>query len=187
MKQISKSLATIVALAVMAVGLTSSYFSDTEIIAGNNFVFGTLDLVVSEESLVPVSLGDMKPGDSIEKVIDIRNDGSLDFGSLRLTSQPAEDNGGILSQLEMSMRFVSNLGTDQEYKTFLDAEKIDSISSLDLIRDDVYYEGNPADMFLRAGNVGQIVLTITAPTDLGNSYQGLNASFDLSIYAEQIH
>jgi predicted ribosomally synthesized peptide with SipW-like signal peptide len=44
MLRIAKSLLTILAVAVVAVGATGAYFSDTEVVASNTFATGTLDL-----------------------------------------------------------------------------------------------------------------------------------------------
>lgn len=65
MKKILLSLLTIAIVAVVAVGATHAWFSDTETSTGNTFTAGTLDLKTNDVDGVShtYTLANMKPGD----------------------------------------------------------------------------------------------------------------------------
>ena len=63
MIRIAKSLVTILAVAVIAVGATGAYFADTETSTGNTFTAGSLDLQLAPGNPIPFSLTDVLPGD----------------------------------------------------------------------------------------------------------------------------
>ena len=50
MKKILFSLGTMIAVAVMAVGSTGAFLSDTELSTGNVFAAGAIDLKIDKES-----------------------------------------------------------------------------------------------------------------------------------------
>ena len=86
MKKTIISLSIIAVMATMAVGATSSYFSDLETSAGNIFTAGTLDLKVggSDPTQWSINVGDIKPGESDSDEAEIVNIGSID-GYLHIT------------------------------------------------------------------------------------------------------
>lgn len=178
MFKISKSILLIAAIAFITIGATKSYFTDTETIASNTLTYGTLDMQVAEESLAPISLENMKPGDVIEKTVDFQNAGSIDFGSLAMSLANVDDSNSLLSQLDVTIHFVSNVSTDQEAAVDFDSMKVSDIDSFQLIND--------AANNIIAGNGGSVMLVITVPSELENEYQGIGASFDLVFGAEQV-
>jgi len=60
-------------------GGTFAYFSDTATSTAT-FAAGTLDL--NSDPSVIVNLGNLKPGDTITKNFKLKNDGTLDIGSI---------------------------------------------------------------------------------------------------------
>ena len=78
MTRIVKSFMTIAFVAVIAVGATNAYFSDSEKIAGNTFASGSIDLVLGAGDEVPFSFSNVAPGDSGKETISFSNAGSLD-------------------------------------------------------------------------------------------------------------
>lgn len=91
--QILASLLTIgVAATMLGVG-TVAYFSDTETSTGNILQAGTLDLILEESGgTSPITLTNMKPGDTVTGSITVTNAGSL-AGSLYATSWYVESDG----------------------------------------------------------------------------------------------
>lgn len=92
MKKILLSLLGLI-LVISLVGLGAfAIFSDTETSTGNIFQAGTLDLEIGGSVTVPITLGNMKPGDGmtgsehggISYWFTVRNVGSLD-GKLQIT------------------------------------------------------------------------------------------------------
>lgn len=93
---IKKTLGLGVASAALGLSLigggTFAYFSDTAT-SSATFAAGTLDL--NSDPSVIVDLGNLKPGDTILRTFKLKNDGSLDIGSILLkTSTSINDVGG---------------------------------------------------------------------------------------------
>lgn len=93
MKTILKSLAAIVAVGAIAGGATFAYFSDTESVDGNKITAGTLDLVIDEQTNIPVVIENAYPGQETSKTVRFKNAGSiqghltLDFGGNLINSE----------------------------------------------------------------------------------------------------
>ena len=62
MIRIAKSLLTILAVAVVAVGATGAYFTDQEVIAGNTFSTGEVDIDIRGACSTPQTFTAMAPG-----------------------------------------------------------------------------------------------------------------------------
>jgi len=65
----------------MLVGGTFAYFSDAET-TNNTFAAGTIDLAVEPTELV--NLDNLKPGDSMERMFELQNNGTLDVEKVLL-------------------------------------------------------------------------------------------------------
>lgn len=55
---------------------TNALFTDTEVVDGNTFVAGTLDLAVGDQTET-VTAANMAPGDTAEGQVELRNDGTI--------------------------------------------------------------------------------------------------------------
>jgi len=62
MLRIAKSLLTILAVAIVAVGATGAYFSDNVTVANNQFESGALDIIWSGSASSALTLNNMEPG-----------------------------------------------------------------------------------------------------------------------------
>lgn len=78
MLRIVKSFLTIAVVAAIAVGATGAYFSDSEIVAGNTFAAGSIDLEIGAGDEVPFTIANVEPGNSGTETITYSNTGSLD-------------------------------------------------------------------------------------------------------------
>ncbi|KAI7263958.1 hypothetical protein KC345_g8987 [Hortaea werneckii] len=92
---IKKTLGLGVASAALGLSLigggTFAYFSDTAQSTAT-FAAGTLDL--NSDPSVIVDISNLKPGDTVYKTFKLKNDGSLDIGSIKLkTTTEVTDNG----------------------------------------------------------------------------------------------
>ena len=91
MIRIAKSLVTILAVAVIAVGATGAYFSDTETSTGNTFTSGTLDLNVDggNTNVVKFTAANLRPGNQPKGSWTLANVGSvngyLDLENIAIT------------------------------------------------------------------------------------------------------
>lgn len=77
MNKIIKSVAIIAFVAAIAVGATSSYFSDEEKVSGNTITAGTIDIELNGNSsnTIPYTVADVKPGETGYMNIDVKNVG----------------------------------------------------------------------------------------------------------------
>src|SRR5690625_4420959 len=77
----------------LLIGGTFAYFSDSAT-TNNTFAAGTIDLEVEPTEIV--NLDNLKPGDSIERIFELQNNGSLDMKKVLLetnyTVHDANDN-----------------------------------------------------------------------------------------------
>lgn len=93
MKKILFSLSTIAVVAIIAVGGTIAYFSDTATSTGNTFTLGNLDLKLSDndesvQDSISASFGgtNLKPGDDLgQQSMSVTNAGSINAHHLDLT------------------------------------------------------------------------------------------------------
>lgn len=101
---------------VLVIGLVGAgafaYFSDTETSTGNSFTAGTLDLTLAESAGAPITLGNMKPGDSASGTITVTNIGSL-TGKLYATANYVETDG------TQPAEFPANMSDDDVAKMLL--------------------------------------------------------------------
>ena len=98
MKKLLLSLMMLGVTSVLAVGATTSYFSDTEISSGNTIVAGTLDLVLDTEgeASLPISLTNIVPGATGSRSATLTNIGTLP-GMLNIDLQNIiDDENGLL-------------------------------------------------------------------------------------------
>ncbi len=81
--KIVKIMAVIVFLSsALYMGMTSSYFQDTEKSENNVFSAGTLDLVINEPANAVWKAENWLPGDEVEGEIEFENTGSMPIESL---------------------------------------------------------------------------------------------------------
>ena len=91
MKKILMSLFTIAIVGALITGGTVAVFSDVEEVGQQSFTAGTLDLTVGGSVTVPITLGNMKPGDgmggaehgTISYTFTVHNAGTID-GKLKI-------------------------------------------------------------------------------------------------------
>ena len=97
MNKILLSLLTISLVAVVGVGATRAYFSDTETSVGNTMAAGTLDLKVDNQedpNVVHVTLSNMKPGQTASYNWTLSNAGSISGKPwVEITNVKNYDNG----------------------------------------------------------------------------------------------
>ena len=193
MFKIAKSLFAIVAVAAIAAGSTSAYFSDTATIAGNTFATGELKITASVPSYQRVSFTNLKPGDTIRKWVTLENTGSLDIASLTLQTAHVSGDDDLLGQVQVSVIGWNNGGgMNNAYYTPGWGTGGSPVSYLATAQDvfsqsAVMWGPGPVPGILHNGDTDVIVLDFTVPATLDNAWQGKTASFDLQFNAEQSH
>jgi predicted ribosomally synthesized peptide with SipW-like signal peptide len=99
MKNISKSVAMIAAVAAIAIGGTIAYFSDTETSTGNTLTAGTIDIAIDGQNpwTTNYHLPDLKPGET----------GNINFNIQNVGTNPVNVSKKISN-------FVESTGTESE-------------------------------------------------------------------------
>ncbi len=83
MKRIALSLMTIAAVTVMVVGATGAYFTDTETVSNNVYATGNLSIKTDSGRF---EARPMAAGESETHRFVLENNGTLDIGSVRISS-----------------------------------------------------------------------------------------------------
>ena len=96
MKKIIISLSIIAAVAAIAIGATTSFFSDTETSEGNTFTAGTIDISIDDQNpwTDNYELGDLKPSETAYLNFKISNEGQNPV-NISKTLKNIEGNGGV--------------------------------------------------------------------------------------------
>lgn len=193
--QILASLLTIgVAATMLGVG-TMAYFSDTETSEGNILQAGTLDLTLDEINEAPITLTNMKPGDTATGSITVKNDGTLP-GSLYATAWYEESDGVTTAPDDTGLNMSDDNVANMLLITAFTADTVDILSQIpdtdgngkitvfDMVNDasGVTLTEYPSpgkletwysyDTNMTAGESHVYSLTIEFDTAAGNDYQG---------------
>lgn len=197
MKNITKSLVMIAAVATLAIGGTVAYFSDIETSTGNTFSTGTIDIDVNGgtwEDSAPYAITDMKPGYTDYTNFTINNDGSNPANVWKklsnfVTTKNEEVDGEavnledqIVYDLSVKVYTKDNLTTPYWFQTiYSDADG----KTLDDIYTGITGNGVLLGM-IPAGGKMEVTQSYHMKAEAGNDYQGETMSFDISLYAEQL-
>lgn len=189
MIRIAKSLITIFAVAVVAVGATGAYFTDQETVAGMDLETGTLILTDASAAWTKtVTFTNLKPGDSIRKWVTMRNDGTLPIDYLRVGASNITDPNGLLKQIRVTV-YAQVPGYDQGIYTpdWGNGQPVDPwLTNIDVLGTAVYKDATAAKL-LQPGETITMPIDFKVPSTLGDTWQGKTATFDLTFDAEQSH
>jgi predicted ribosomally synthesized peptide with SipW-like signal peptide len=194
MKKIFASLLTIVAVAAIASGATRAYFTSQVTQENLTFATGTLEINdTSEAWMNNITFNNLKPGDSIQtsntmrKWVVIKNTGSLDIGSLKVSAVNKEGDTALLDHITISTNGRVGNNTTAVFTNNWAPVKptVNSwMTNADVL--DVAFYGTPAGV-IHPGESYTVTLDFAVPAELGNEWQGKNVTFDLVFEAEQIH
>ena len=160
MKNIIKSLLSIVAVAAIAGGATWAYFTDSKTVNNNTFSTGTVKISVENPNgTLPFKVTGMAPGDSEELRIDIENTGSLDV-TLSGNATGAWDGIG------------GDAFIDAEYKYWNGSGWVD------------FTNPNPE---LKSGKTLKVKVILTFDSNADNTYQNKTFRASFNVDAEQKH
>jgi len=205
-----KILASILVIGMLALAMgygTYSYFSDTAKSTGNVFTAGTLDLKLAnaggeytnEVTATWSSPAGWAPGETVEATLYMKNTGSIGIHHIRVGVGNLGGTGLWDAVLLTKFVFFEGDITDM-VKGFgptdypLDNNKDGKVTLHEFIN----WCAQPHSILLFAGawttgpdyiapgGTQYLTLGFTFDSDAGNSYQGLTASFDLTILAYQV-
>lgn len=125
-KQIFMSMMTAAFGLTLIVGGTYAYFSDS-VTTNNTFAAGTLDLSVNPTTIIDA--GGLKPGDSITRDFELRNDGTLDIEKVTLDTD--------YKVIDVKGDNTEDFGTYIEVEFLYNVDKMDEViyeTTLDQLR-----------------------------------------------------
>lgn len=214
MKKIIISLSIIAVIAVISVGITTAYFSDTETSVDNTMAAGTMDLNIDDgdDLVTTMTLEDKAPGDTGKEVETLKNvgslDGELDIAMGAVANHPCTDsgNGGKDDDTEYCNADLGSLGSNAEMALYIDIDKDGwNLGDIQLTSGGVIDENSGSETLLYdtidsynnvfwndiyAGLMGlstedDFVIAWQIPTATGNGIQGDALDFDVTFTLEQ--
>jgi len=214
MKKIAISLGVIGVVAAIVIGATTAYFSDTETSTGNTFTAGTIDISIDNENpwTGSFTMLDMKPCYTDYINFKIENDKS-DPNPVNVWKRlfNIEEVTGTVSEPECEAENGTWNGTscdnNMEVNTLssviwydLYVEVYDGSGNLLFWQtiytdadnksiDDVYADGAESVYLgmIPAGGYMKVTQSYHMSPEAGNEYQGDIMTFDIEVYAEQLH
>jgi hypothetical protein len=191
MKQILKSLFTIVAVAGIVSSASYAYFTSAVTVQGMTTATGTLKIVdASEGWMGHVNFVNLKPGDTFKKWIVLKNDGTLNVDYLKISAVNESGNTGLLDNIGVSV-YAQADGSGQGIYTpdWANGKPISTwLTDIDVLGPDVYHNpgSTPADILAPGKNI-TVQLIFKVPTTMDDTWQGQSASFDVKFVGEQSH
>jgi len=187
MKKILISLSIIAVVAVVSIGITTAYFSDTETSEKNTMAAGTMDLNIDEGNIAvkTMNLSNEAPGDFGTETAVLKNvgslDGKLDIKVEAVANYPCTDGTyGANDGTESCTSDAGTLGANAKMALYIDVDKGGTWTT-----DDIQLRpGDSADK-----NTGSETLSYYIINDYSNKYwndiyaglMGLNAEDDFVI------
>ena len=190
----------VVYAAVIAATITSSwsfYTSDVDVV-GNTMKMGSLYMTVNDEEvdLIPVIVENMKPGDVVEKTINLRNSGTIDINNIELNALNIDDSSGALSSIRteiVHMKAVNPFEPPRVEPLEVSVDGISRLLDISLLKDvsnqeevpELHTNMEPFDC-IKPGEGSVVKLKFIVPKDMELSqHQGANCCFDLRFSASQ--
>lgn len=186
MYKITKSLITILAVAAIAAGATSAYFSSSDVVAGNSFATGTLHVKINEGVNKPMHAVNMKPGDEITGWFDAYNDGTLD-AEYYFYINAVSGNATIRDNLMIELRDGGYTGAG-DGPIIYSGKLINLNGAANMIKtsdDNVHAASTPGGDNIRAGWTQRIYQRIWLPIEVGNAAMSNQLTWNEVVYATQ--
>jgi predicted ribosomally synthesized peptide with SipW-like signal peptide len=180
--RILKSLLIIVALAAVAVGVTTALFTDEVKIAGNTLSTGTIKINVDgvRENHKPFTLKDMKPTYIEYSDFTVYNEGSNPANIIKKVTITLDDTK-LAEVIDYSLSAAIYKPGDPNPYWFQTLYKVDNeVTMADI---------NGKDMFLGMLPVGwsmNVKEDYRMKRSADNTYQGKTMTFDIAVIAEQL-
>ena len=164
--------------------ITGSTFTDTQSVASNTFVTGTLDISGSATSTL-ITFNNMAPGDKVTNPITVSNNGSLE---LRYAVKSTTTENTLAAQLDLTIKTgvttCTNAGFDTDGTAIYGVGDLGSTTGLNLV-------GNPTqgadsgDRTLAASGSEVLCFQVSLPSSTTDAFQGLTTTSTLDFIAEQ--
>jgi spore coat-associated protein N len=184
-----KLAATVVVLlafaALVSVG-TLALFTDSQVVGGNTFTTGTVDISTAPTSAL-VTFSNMAPGDTVTDDIVVTNGGSLALRYAISSSATNADSKGLKDQLVLTVNTIDktlpatpcdDFDGDQLYTGDLD-------STAGKLVGDNTTGAQAGDRNLAASRNETLCFRVNLPTSTGNAFQNATTTATFTFDAEQ--
>jgi predicted ribosomally synthesized peptide with SipW-like signal peptide len=182
MIRILLSLLVIAVVSVMSVGATKAYWNSDVTISQVTVATGTLHIKNSSQDwMMQVKFDGLKPGSLIRKWVVIENDGTLDVDTLTVSAVNKTDPSNLLGQLN-GWTYGTIAGTSDDpngVQTGYNSNASVLLNNANLL--------SPANHILHPEQHTTVQVQFVVPDNLGDTWQGKSATFDLLFHAEQVH
>jgi len=189
MKNIIKSLVVVVAVAAVASIATYAIFTSTASVTGNSVATGTLKISINKAGNKPVSIANMKPGDTgAWGWMDVINVGSLPAYYFFYVDNPVgTPDGNLWDVLKIELRNSGSGATDIDRCNNGNVMYDNLVKNLygmaNKINTTDFAYGSGSQM--PAGWSQRICQRVYLTSDVDNSVQGRTLTFDEVMYATQ--
>jgi hypothetical protein len=136
-----------------------------------------------------VDATDVAPGDTIERVVDLSNTGSLDLASVDLTTTATvssrldtDATNGLQMQIDNCDQAWTEAGTSPAYTYTCGGTSSSVLASQAVIGSNLTLSNLTA---LTAGDTDHLLLTLTLPSSADNTFQNESSTIDYSFTATQ--
>lgn len=189
----TKLLATMAILGVAAgiagLGTYASFTSSTSAQA-QNLSSGTVSLTLGSTDRLTVSAANLVPGDTIERAVDLANNGSAgtsSVGSITVSTNATSSsllNTDTTNGLQMQIDNCSTAWTESgpPYTYACSGTQTVALASTPVIATNASLANMSA---VTAGNTDHLRVKLTLPTTADNTFQGLSSVIDYTFTAEQ--
>ena len=187
--KIVKSLVVILAMAAMVVGSTGAIFTDQELIRGNTFAAGTLDIKMSKGYDNPLSAQNMAPGEVKSARYEVLNIGTLPVGKVTVSAVNPTGSPELFEKLEVLVERIIRPGYPDEHNETVFSGKLKDLAGQgNLLWYDITGPNNLPDGVLDMphGWGVRADISVSLPADADNNYQNLSAGWDLVFDAVQV-
>lgn len=178
-----------VAAGIAGLGTYASFTSSTSAQA-QNLSSGTVSLTLGSTDRLTVSASNLVPGDTIERAVDLTNNGSAgtsSVGSITVTTNATTSSlldtdatNGLQMQIDNCSTAWTEAGPPYTY-TCSGTQTV-ALASTQVIAANAALANMSS---VTAGNTDHLRVTLTLPTTAGNSFQGLSSVIDYAFTAEQ--
>lgn len=184
MKQIIFSVVIITGVLVAVAGSTGALFTSTASNQGNTFGAGTLILTINNvpgNASSPIfNIENAAPGDSVDQVLTLKNEGTISASSLLMTSVEVIDNVPATST-NLGEVLTTYIWEDTDNDGVIDAGEPTWVNGIHL-------NSIPPNLnlgSLASGQMRNFKIKLVFDIGAGNEYQGESISFNFNFQANQ--
>jgi len=191
----TKILATVAtvsaAASVAGLGTFASFTSSTSAsaVVSSGTVTVALGATGASTNRLTVNASGIAPGDTIQRSVDLLNSGSLDFGSVTLTTSASPSSlldtdatNGLQMTIEKCSTAWTEAGTSPAFTYTCGGTTTTVLSSRAVVGSNLALTGLSS---LTSGGSDKLRVTLTLPSAAGNTFQNLSSTLSYSFTATQ--